>query len=66
MQLGIIPGPLLDLIDIFIEVAPVPLEKLSEDRKGEGSVEIRKHVTAVREIQTKRLWVWKKYGRTPD
>jgi len=33
----------------------VPFEKLSEERKGEGSVEIRKRVTAARELQTKRF-----------
>jgi len=50
-----ISGPLLDRIDIHIEVTPVPFEKLSEERKGEGSVEIRKRVTAAREIQTARF-----------
>ncbi|MEM9143214.1 MAG: YifB family Mg chelatase-like AAA ATPase [Bacteroidota bacterium] len=50
-----ISGPLLDRIDIHIEVTPVPFEKLSEDRKGEGSVEIRKRVTVAREIQTQRF-----------
>nr|WP_194552632.1 YifB family Mg chelatase-like AAA ATPase [Zobellia nedashkovskayae] len=50
-----ISGPLLDRIDIHIEVTPVPFEKLSDDRKGESSVEIRKRVTAAREIQTKRF-----------
>ena len=53
--LGKISGPLLDRIDIHIEVTPVPFEKLSEDRKGEGSVEIRKRVTAARELQTERF-----------
>ncbi len=53
--LGRISGPLLDRIDIHIEVTPVPFEKLSEDRKGEGSVEIRKRVTAARELQTLRF-----------
>ncbi|MBD0849690.1 YifB family Mg chelatase-like AAA ATPase [Maribacter arenosus] len=53
--LGKISGPLLDRIDIHIEVTPVPFEKLSEDRKGESSVEIRKRVTAAREIQTERF-----------
>lgn len=53
--LGKISGPLLDRIDIHIEVTPVPFEKLSEDCKGEGSVEIRKRVTAAREIQTRRF-----------
>tara|TARA_R110002051_G_scaffold269806_1_gene330061 strand:- start:27430 stop:28965 length:1536 start_codon:yes stop_codon:yes gene_type:complete len=50
-----ISGPLLDRIDIHIEVTPVPFEKLSEERKGEGSVEIRKRVTAARELQTARF-----------
>ncbi len=53
--LGKISGPLLDRIDIHIEVTPVPFEKLSEDRKGESSVAIRKRVTEAREIQTKRF-----------
>ena len=53
--LGKVSGPLLDRIDIHIEVTPVPFEKLSEERKGEGSVEIRKRVTAAREIQTARF-----------
>ena len=53
--LGKISGPLLDRIDIHIEVTPVPFEKLSEDRKGEGSMAIRKRVTAAREIQTRRF-----------
>jgi magnesium chelatase family protein len=50
-----ISGPLLDRIDIHIEVTPVPFDKLSDERKAESSVEIRKRVTAAREIQTKRF-----------
>lgn len=50
-----VSGPLLDRIDIHIEVTPVPFEKLSDDRKGEGSVEIRKRVTKAREHQTERF-----------
>ena len=50
-----ISGPLLDRIDIHIEVTPVPFEKLSDDRKGESSVDIRKRVTAAREVQTERF-----------
>ncbi|WP_370476601.1 YifB family Mg chelatase-like AAA ATPase [Tamlana flava] len=50
-----ISGPLLDRIDIHIEVTPVPFEKLSEDRKSESSIEIRKRVTKAREIQTERF-----------
>ena len=53
--LGKISGPLLDRIDIHIEVTPVPFEKLSDERKGETSVEIRKRVTAARELQTIRF-----------
>ena len=49
-----VSGPLLDRIDIHIEVTPVPFEKLSDDRKGEASVDIRKRVTKAREIQTER------------
>ena len=50
-----ISGPLLDRIDIHIEVTPVPFEKLSDDRKGELSIHIRKRVTAAREIQALRF-----------
>lgn len=50
-----ISGPLLDRIDIHIEVTPVPFEKLSDDRKSESSLEIRKRVTAAREIQVERF-----------
>lgn len=53
--LGKISGPLLDRIDIHIEVTPVPFEKLSDERKGEGSIAIRKRVTEAREIQTQRF-----------
>lgn len=49
-----ISGPLLDRIDIHIEVTPVPFEKLSEDRRGESSLKIRERVTAAREIQSER------------
>ena len=50
-----ISGPLLDRIDIHIEVTPVPFDKLTEKRNGESSVEIRKRVTAAREIQSVRF-----------
>ncbi|MCF2875534.1 MULTISPECIES: YifB family Mg chelatase-like AAA ATPase [unclassified Tenacibaculum] len=50
-----ISGPLLDRIDIHIEVTPVPFKKLSEDTKSETSIEIRKRVVRAREIQTKRF-----------
>lgn len=50
-----ISGPLLDRIDIHIEVTPVPFDKLAEDRRGESSAEIRSRVTAAREIQATRF-----------
>ena len=50
-----ISGPLLDRIDIHIEVTPVPFDKLSDDRKGESSVAIRERVTKARLIQTQRF-----------
>jgi len=50
-----VSGPLLDRIDIHIEVTPVPFEKLSDETKGEPSVAIRKRVTAAREIQSNRF-----------
>jgi magnesium chelatase family protein len=53
--LGKISGPLLDRIDIHIEVTPVPFEKLSDERKGEPSVDIRKRVTKARELQIERF-----------
>ena len=49
-----ISGPLLDRIDIHIEVPRVDYEKLSADRVGETSESIRKRVQAARNIQTKR------------
>lgn len=53
--MGKISGPLLDRIDIHIEVTPVPFEKLSENEKPEPSSEIRKRVIKARDIQTKRF-----------
>ncbi len=50
-----ISGPLLDRIDIHIEVTPVPFEKLSDNQKAESSVTIRERVTKAREIQTIRF-----------
>ena len=50
-----ISGPLLDRIDIHIEVPSVDYEKLSGDRLGETSKSIRKRVQAARDIQNKRF-----------
>lgn len=47
-------GPLLDRIDIHIEVQKVEFDQLSDKRKGERSDEIRRRVLKAREIQTLR------------
>lgn len=47
-------GPLLDRIDIQIEVSPVKYEKLGKEEKTEASQEIKKRVNQAREIQRKR------------
>lgn len=53
--LGKISGPLLDRIDIHIEVTPVPFEKLSDERRGEESNVIRERVTKARKLQSERF-----------
>jgi len=50
-----ISGPLLDRIDIHIEVVPVPFEKLSELRPAESSEHIRYRVIKARKIQIERF-----------
>ena len=50
-----ISGPLLDRIDIHIEVPTVKYSELSSDAVGENSVTIRKRVEEAREIQLKRF-----------
>ena len=50
-----ISGPLLDRIDIHIEVSPVPFEKLSDENKSESSADIRKRVIQARVVQTERF-----------
>ncbi len=49
-----ISGPLLDRIDLHIEVTPVDFNALTADRKGEKSHVIRQRVEKARAIQTKR------------
>lgn len=50
-----VSGPLLDRIDIHVEVTPVPFEKLSDERRGESSLIIRARVTEARKIQSERF-----------
>lgn len=49
-----ISGPLMDRIDLHIEVTPVPFEHLSAERNGEKSEAVRTRVEAARKIQTER------------
>jgi magnesium chelatase family protein len=50
-----ISGPLLDRIDIHLEVVPVPFNRLAEKSVAEKSVEIRKRVIGARKIQEERF-----------
>lgn len=50
-----ISGPLLDRIDIHLEVVPVPFKKLSEHCVTEPSGTIRERVIKAREIQSRRF-----------
>lgn len=49
-----ISGPLMDRIDLHIEVNPVPFEELRNRAPGESSNQIRERVVAARNIQTER------------
>jgi magnesium chelatase family protein len=49
-----VSGPLLDRIDIHLEVVPVPFNKLAELRETENSSTIRERVIRARNIQLKR------------
>lgn len=50
-----VSGPILDRIDIHIEVEPVDYERLSSGEREESSAEIRKRVNRAREIQSGRF-----------
>ena len=50
-----ISGPLLDRIDLHVEVTPVSFSELSSKEKGESSKDIREKVILSREIQEKRF-----------
>jgi magnesium chelatase family protein len=65
-----ISGPLLDRIDIHIEVPRVDYEKLSGDRVGESSESIRGRVQVARNIQQARFTnaksLFSNNGSAPD
>jgi magnesium chelatase family protein len=50
-----VSGPLLDRIDIHIEVTPVSFDELSDKRSGELSATIRQRVTEARDVQELRF-----------
>jgi len=50
-----ISGPLLDRIDIHIEVPTVKYKDLSSEERGETSADIRKRVVSARKIQIERF-----------
>ena len=50
-----ISGPLLDRIDIQIEIVPVPFEKMAEQKQAESSGTIRQRVIKARKIQEERF-----------
>ena len=50
-----ISGPLLDRIDLQIEIVPVPFEEISNTAPGEPSATIRERVIAARKIQEERF-----------
>lgn len=53
--IGRISGPLMDRIDLHIEVTPVDFGGLTSDRPIEKSIAIRERVMAARDIQTARF-----------
>ncbi len=50
-----ISGPMLDRIDIHVEVPRIPYEKLAGDGQGETSEQIRSRVEAARTVQRERF-----------
>ena len=52
---GRLSGPLLDRIDIHVEVPRVPFQKLCDERRGEPSAAIRARVEAARARQSARF-----------
>jgi magnesium chelatase family protein len=50
-----ISGPLLDRIDLHVEVTPVTFDQIASTRKSESSAQIRERVIKARERQTERF-----------
>ncbi len=52
--LGRVSGPMLDRIDLHVEVPPVKFREISGDRAGESSSDIRERVVIARKRQQER------------
>jgi len=50
-----VSGPLLDRLDIHVEIPPVEFEKLTGEQGGESSADIRRRVNAARKRQQERF-----------
>jgi magnesium chelatase family protein len=50
-----VSGPLLDRIDLHVEVTPVTFDQMTETRKAETSADIQQRVEKAREVQTQRF-----------
>ncbi|MFY0605567.1 MAG: YifB family Mg chelatase-like AAA ATPase [Cyclobacteriaceae bacterium] len=50
-----VSGPLLDRIDLHVEVTPVSFDQMTADRKSESSLDIRSRVIKARDIQKERF-----------
>jgi len=50
-----VSGPLLDRIDLHVEVVPVSFDEMTAERKSETSTQIRDRVVSAREIQLERF-----------
>jgi len=59
--MGRVSGPLIDRIDIHVEVPPVPWKQLRGDGDGQSSTDMRRQVVAARAVQRRRFAA----GRSP-
>ena len=55
MYLGKVSGPMLDRLDIQVEVPPVEYDQLADAAPAESSYAVRQRVQAARAVQTKRF-----------
>jgi magnesium chelatase family protein len=50
-----VSGPLLDRIDLHVEVTPVTFDQMTETRKAESSADIQPRVDKARQVQATRF-----------